>query len=93
MSNEGVTLISRVALVAVLILFTAFVRVWVGPSRRRGLYMGIGALGGMAAGVAVGSLMSHRLATDSSAISVCIGIVAGWCVAWPFARRIPRETN
>ena len=46
MSHEGVTLISRVALVAVLLIVTALVRVLVGPSRRRGAYMGIGTLGG-----------------------------------------------
>jgi hypothetical protein len=93
MSHEGLTLISRVALVAVLITVTAFVRVLVGPSRRRGLYMGLGTLGGMSAGVAIASAMSHWITTDVSAIGACLGIVAGWAVAWPFARRIPRAAN
>jgi hypothetical protein len=93
MSHEGVTLISRVALVAVLIIVTAFVRVLVGPSRRRGLYMGIGTLAGMSTGVAVASLMPRGISTDVLAIFVCLGIFAGWCVAWLFARRIPREAN
>ena len=93
MSHEGVTLISRMALVAVLIIATAFVRVLVGPSRRRGFYMGIGTLGGMSTGVAVASLMSRWIAIDVLGILACLGIFAGWGVAWLFARRIPRETD
>ena len=93
MSHEGVTLISRVALVAVLLIVTALVRVLVGPSRRRGAYMGIGTLGGMSTGVAVASLMSRWITTDASAICAVLGILAGWSVAWLFARRIPREAH
>jgi drug/metabolite transporter (DMT)-like permease len=93
MSGEGVTLISRVALVAVLIIVTAFVRVLIGPSRRRGLYMGIGTLGGMSAGVAIASLTSRLSTTDSSAIFACLGIFAGWGVAWLFARQVPRDAH
>jgi hypothetical protein len=93
MSHEGVTLISRVALVAVLIVLTAFVRVLVGPSRRRGLYMGIGTLGGMSTGVAAASLMSRWITTDVSAVCAVLGTLAGWGVAWLFARRIPREAH
>ena len=80
MSSEGVTLISRAVLVAVLIIATALVRVLVGPSRRRGLYMGIGTLGGMSVGVAIASLMSHWIITDVSVICACLGIFAGWGV-------------
>jgi hypothetical protein len=40
MSSEGVTLISRAVLVAVLIIATAVVRTLVGPSKKRGLYIG-----------------------------------------------------
>jgi hypothetical protein len=93
MSSEGVTLISRVALVAVLIIVTALVRALVGPSRRRGLFMGIGTLGGLSAGVAVASLASRSMTMDLSAISACLGIFAGWGVAWLFARRVPREAS
>jgi hypothetical protein len=64
MSSEGVTLISRAVLVAVLIIATAVVRALVGPSKKRGLYMGIGTLGGISAGIAAASLMSWWLATD-----------------------------
>ncbi len=93
MSSEGVALISRVALVAVLILVTAAVRTLVGPSQRRGLYMGLGTLGGMAHGIAAASLISRWIRADVSVILACLGIVAGWAVAWLFARRIPREAN
>jgi hypothetical protein len=90
MSREGVVLISRVALVAFLILVTAVVRTLVGPSRRRGLYMGFGTVGALAAGIAAASLKSRWIIMD---ISVIFGIFAGWGVAWLFARRIPREAN
>ncbi len=93
MSNEGVTLICRVAVVVVLIIATAFVRVIVGTSRRRGLIMGIGTLGGMATGVAVASLVSRWINTDVSATCSCLGIFAGWGVTWLSARRIPREAH
>jgi len=93
MSNEGVTLISRVVLVAVLIIATAVARALVGPSKRRGFYMQIGTLGGMSGGVAVALLMSRWLATDVSVISACLGIFAGWAVAWMFVRHIPREAH
>lgn len=93
MSKEGVTLISRAALVIALIIVTAVVRVLVGPSRRRGFYMGMGTLGGISVGVAVASLMSRWIKTDVSVICACLGIFAGWGVAWRFARQIPRESS
>jgi glycopeptide antibiotics resistance protein len=93
MSNEGVTLISRAALVVALIIVTAFVRVLVGRSRRRAVHMGMGTLGGISAGVAVASLLSRWITTDISVICACLGIIAGWGVAWLFARRIPREAH
>ena len=92
MSTEGITLVSRAALIGVLIIATAFVRVLIGSSKRRGLFMAIGMLGGMATGIAVASLMSPWIATDVSAICASLGILAGWGVAWLFARRIPRQT-
>jgi hypothetical protein len=55
--------------------------------------MGLGTLGGMAAGVAAASPMSRLIGTDVSVIFACLGIVAGWSVAWIFARRIPREAD
>jgi MFS family permease len=93
MSSEGVALVSRVALVAVLIVVTAVMRTVVGPSKRRGFYMGLGTLGGIAMGLAGASLMSHWTGRDVSVILACLGVFAGWAVAWIYARRIPRETN
>ena len=93
MSREGVELVSRVALIAFLIVVTAIMRTVVGPRKRRGFYMGLGTLGGMAAGVAAASPMSRLIGTDVSVIFACLGIVAGWSVAWIFARRIPREAD
>ncbi len=93
MSHEGVALISRAALVAVLLVVTAAVRALVGPSRKRALYMGIGTLGGITAGIAAASLISRWIRQDVSVILACLGIFAGWAVAWLFARRIPREAS
>jgi hypothetical protein len=55
--------------------------------------MGIGTLCGTSTGVAVASLISQWVATDVSVICACLGIFAGWGVAWLFARRISRETH
>ena len=93
MSNEGVALISRVALVAVAVIVVAVVRTLAGPYKRRGLYLQIGTLGGMAVGIAAASLISRWVMTDLSVILACFGILVGWGVAWPFVRRIPREAN
>ena len=93
MSSEGVVLISRVALVAVLVIVTAAVRAMVGPSKRRGFYMGLGTVGGMAAGIAAASLIARWITTDVSVIFACLGIFTGWAVGWLFARRIPRAAN
>jgi hypothetical protein len=67
--------------------------VLVGPSKKRGFFMGIGTLSGMATGIAVASLLSWWITTDLSVVSACLGIFAGWGVAWRFARRIPREAH
>ena len=66
MSDEGVALISRVALVAVAVLVVDVVRTLVGPSKRRGLHMQIGTLGGMTAGIAAASLTSRWVMTAES---------------------------
>jgi CHASE2 domain-containing sensor protein len=93
MSNEGVTLIWRVALVVVAIIANAFFRALVGPSKRRSFYMGVGTVGGIAAGVAAASLLFSWGRTDvSPSIFAFVGMIAGWAVAWRFARQIPRET-
>jgi drug/metabolite transporter (DMT)-like permease len=91
MSDEGVRLVSRLALVIVLILVTAMVRTVVGPSKKRGRIMGIGAFCGLASGVLIAMPVSRSLGVDVSAIAACIGIVVGWAVSWHFAKQIPRE--
>jgi len=85
--------LSLPALVLCLILVTAAVQTWVGPSKTRGLYMGLGTLGGVAAGVAVAALISRWIMRDVSAVSACLGVFAGWAVAWFFARRVPRTAS
>jgi len=92
-SSEGVALISRVALVGFLILATAVIRTWAGHDRRRGLYVLFGTLGGIAAGIAMASVISRWIKTDASVILACLGISSGWVVAWLVARRIPRDAN
>lgn len=91
MSREGIEFVSRVGLVAVLIVVTALMRTLVGPSKRRGFYITLGTLGGMTCGVVTASLLARWIRTDVSTISACLGIFAGWGVAWVFARHIPRE--
>jgi hypothetical protein len=93
MNHEGRILVARASLIAVLIIVTAVVRVLVGPSKRRGLYMGLGAFGGMSIGVFAAFVVSHWITTDISALSACGGIIAGWAVAWRFVRSIPREAD
>jgi len=93
MNSEGVALVSRVALVAVLIFVTAVVRTWVGPNKTRQLYMGLGTLGGMAAGIAAAALVAPWTGTDLSVMFALVGICTGWIVAGAFARRIPRELD
>ena len=94
MSSAGVTLIGRVALVAVAIMANATLRALVGPSRRRSLYMGVGTVVGIAAGVATASLIYRWITIDvSPAIFAFVGMIAGWGVAWIFARQIPREAS
>jgi hypothetical protein len=94
MSDEGVTLIAglwRFAVRIALLFAGAFVAELVGPSRRGRVYMAIGTAVGMSAGIAVASLMPRWETIDVSFIGACIGLFAGWGLAWLFARRIPRE--
>jgi len=51
MNHEGFVLVMRIALVLGLILVTAVVRSFIGPSKRRGFVMSLGMLGGLALGV------------------------------------------
>jgi hypothetical protein len=95
MSHEAFGLVARVALVVAACTAAAIARaLLVGPSGRRSLYMGIGTIGGMAAGVVISSLLFTWFRMDvSPAIFAFVGMLFGWGVAWPFARRIPRTAN
>ncbi len=94
MSDERVALIAglwRFAVRLGLLCAGAFVAELVGPSRRRRVYMALGTAVGMSAGIAAASLMPRWETIDVSFIGACIGLFAGWGVAWLFARRISRE--
>lgn len=91
MSPEGIVLVTRVSLIACLIVVAAVFRYLVGPSKRRGLFMLAGTLRGLSAGVAVAYLISPLLKIDISAISACVGMTLGWGVAYLLARQVPRE--
>ena len=93
MSDEGVRLVSRFALVVVLILVVALVRTMVGPSKARGRIMAVGQFGGLVFGVLAGASVSKWLGSDMSALGACLGIVLGWCVSWRYARHIPRDAT
>jgi hypothetical protein len=91
MTDEGVRLVSRFALLILLILVGAAVRTMIGPSRQRARIMAVGQIAGIAAGIVLASPISRWAGVDVSAIAACIGMVAGWGVSWSYARRIPRE--
>lgn len=93
MTNEGVALLSRAAVIAVLIFFAALFRVLIGTGTRSGHFMLAGTLGGISLGVGVASLISPWTRTDLSVICATAGIIVGWCVAWLFARRTFRSAR
>ena len=94
MSSAGVTLIGRVALVGVAVIANASLRALVGPSKKRSLYMGVGTVAGITAGLAAASLVYSWVTIDvSPAIFAFVGMIAGWGVAWVFARQVPREAS
>ena len=92
MSDEGIRLIMRAALIAFLIVAAAFFKVLVGPGKKRGRIMLAGTLGGLSFGVLLSSLIYPWFGVDVSVISASLGMVLGWAAAWTSARRIPRES-
>lgn len=93
MTDEGVRILSRLALLTVLILAAAAFRTVVGPSKRRGSIAAAGTIGGFALGVLLSPPVSRWFGADVSAIGVCIGIIVGWAVAYQFIKQIPRNAT
>lgn len=93
MSDEGVRLVARGALILVLILGAAVVRTAVGPSKKRGLVMGAGGFTGLAAGILLSYPIRQWFRVELSVISACLGMLIGWAVAWTWAKRVPREAS
>ena len=93
MSHEGVLLITRTALVTVMIVAAAVFRALVGPGRKRSEIMMLGTLGGMALGVFAAYVLTPWLTFDASAVTAPLGIILGWLVSWSFVRRMPREAR
>jgi len=93
MSHEGVVLMSKAALVIVMILAGSIFRALAGRGRRVDVLMLCGTLGGMSSGIAIAALLNRAGAADVSAVCGCLGMVAGWAMAWRVARRLPREVR
>jgi hypothetical protein len=93
LSDEGVRLLSRAAILVVVVLVTAFARTLVGRNPKRHFRMAIGTVGGMAAGIAVSGPLSGMLGFDVSSLSAMCGIFAGWAVAYQFVKHIPRDAT
>jgi len=91
LSDEGVRLVSRFALLVVLIIVAATFHTMVGDSKRRGRIMGIGTIGGVAFGMLLAVPVSRWFGADVSAIGALMGIVLGWGVSWQYAKLIPRQ--
>jgi uncharacterized membrane protein YccC len=92
MSDEGVRLIMRAALVVFLIIAAALFKVLVGPGKKRGQIMLAGTLGGFSSGVLLSDPIYQWFDVEVSVISASLGMVLGWALAWRWARRIPRES-
>ena len=93
LSDEGVRLLMRAALVAVVILVAAFFRTLVGTNPKRHGRLTLGTIGGMAAGIAVADPLSQWAGWDVSTLTAVAGIFAGWAVAYQFVRHLPRNAS
>ncbi len=92
MSDEGVRLIGRAALVIFLIIAGAFFKALVGPGQQRGRIMLVGTLAGFSSGVLLAWPIQQWFNIDVSVVAASCGMVLGWAVAWIWARRIPPRT-
>ena len=90
MTYEGVWIVSRGAVIVVLILIAAALRTMVGPSKRRGEVVTLGTLGGLTLGVLTATALSATFGVNDSALYAVGGMLIGWAVAWAVALRTPR---
>jgi multisubunit Na+/H+ antiporter MnhF subunit len=93
MSTEGVTLVTRAALLIFLGIVASVIRALIGRGKTRDRLMTAGTLGGIAFGLLLSYPLSYWFETDVSVLCVCCGLVLGWMVSFSVARRIPREGN
>jgi hypothetical protein len=93
LSHEGVMLLARGGLVAVMILLGAIFRTLYGPGWRRNRIALVGTVAGIGFGILIAAPLSAWLHTDVSAISASLGMFLGLAVGWRFARHIPREAH
>ena len=92
LSDEGVWILSRVALGIPLLLLVAAMRTIVGSSKQRTRVMMAGTLGGLTLGVLTASVASFLFGIEQSALFAIAGVFVGWAFALPVALRIPRAT-
>jgi hypothetical protein len=93
LSDEGVRLLSKAAILVVAILVAAFFRTLIGRNPKRNARMAMGTVGGMAAGIAVSSPLSKWFGIDVSSLSAMAGVVLGWVVAYQFIKHLPRNVS
>jgi hypothetical protein len=86
MNDNGVWLISRFALVIVLVVVGSLFRSLAMPGRNRDRLFRAGSVGGILAGVGLAYPLSQWLEIDLSAIGAVVGMCCGWGVAMLFAR-------
>ena len=86
------TLATRLALILGATLLVSVLRRRLGGGRKRGAVMFAGTVGGLVIGAAVASPLSRVFTpTHVDLVNVCmfVGILVGWAIAWPVARRFP----
>ncbi len=91
LTDEGVRVLSKGAIVVVALLVAAFARTVVGRNPKRNFRMALGTIGGIAAGIAVSGPLSAWIGTDVSSLSALCGVFIGWAVAYQFVKSIPRN--
>ena len=91
LTDEGVRLLSKGAIVLVALVVAAFARTVVGRNPKRHIRMAMGTVGGVASGVAAAPTLSAWVGVDVSSLSALCGVFLGWAVAYQFVKHIPRN--